>query len=182
MSPSVESALNTVKTALSNTSESLVHVEAMRVLGSAEKKSNDSNTNEQIHKHLARSLEETTDPAARRAIIDSMGHFLNTDSFDLLKGISQNDNADPYERYFAAIAIGNSKRPESIQLLKNLADTNSYHNLVARGAIEGLKIIVINSKDKRTKEELENFIIEKAKLAKDSRLRRTCTSALGDIG
>lgn len=181
MSPSVESALNTVKRALPNTSESLVHVEAMRILGSADKKSNDSNTNEQIHKHLARSLEETTDPGARRAIIDSMGHFPNTDSFDLLKGISQNDNADPYERYFAAIAIGNSKRPESIQLLKNLADTISYHNLVARGAVEGLKIIVINSKDKRTKEELENLIIEKAKDTKDSRLRRTCASALGYI-
>jgi HEAT repeat protein len=63
-----------------------------------------------------------------------------------------------------------------------LTDTTSYHNLEARGAIEGLKIIAINSEGKRIKEDIENFVIEKVKHSAESRLRRSVTSVLGYLG
>jgi HEAT repeat protein len=62
-----------------------------------------------------------------------------------------------------------------------LADSISYHNLVARGAIEGLKILAIDSKDESVRPDVENFVIQKTKFAEESRLRRTATSVLGYI-
>jgi len=60
-------------------------------------------------------------------------------------------------------------------------DATSYHNLAARGSIEGLKIIAINS-DEETKEDIENFMIEKIKRTEESRLRRSAVSSLGYVG
>jgi aminopeptidase N len=177
ISPHTKSALNAMKMALPNDGEWPVSVEAARLLKASIQ--NDDNANKQTHEKLAKSLGETTDPRVRRAIIDSMGHFKKINSFDLLKIIVQNEDADPYERYFAAVAIGNTEHTESLSLLKSLADTTSYHKLVARGAIEGLKIIAINSKDEGTKEEIQKIIVEKTKDMKESRLRRAATSALG---
>jgi aminopeptidase N len=135
----------------------------------------------QAHQELIKLLEESIDPKDRRTILDALGHFRNTDIFDLLKSIAENKGADPYERYFAAIAIGNTENKESLQFLKDLSNASSYHNLVARGSLEGLKIIDINSSNENLKEEIENFIIEKARTAKESRLKRTATSSLGYI-
>ncbi len=115
-------------------------------------------------------------------LIDSLGNFRKIDSYNLLKDILQDDNADPYERYSAAVAISKTGHPESYSLLKRMIDSNSYHNLVARGAIEGLKIISINSEDKHIKKDVEDFIIEKTKHITESRLRRNIASVLGYLG
>ena len=180
ISPSSKLALNIMKSATPDNSEWRVSVEATRLLNASLEKG-DNSAHEQTYEHLARSLRETNDSRVRRAILDSMGNLKGMNSFDLLKAIVQDIKADPYERYFAAIAIGNTGHKEALPLLKRMVDTMSYHNRVACGAIEGLKIIAINTKDNSKKEEVENFIIEKTMVAKESRLRRTATSSLGYI-
>jgi aminopeptidase N len=180
ISPSSKLVLENMKMTLSKDSQWPVSVEAMNALNSSLQR--DNNSDEQDYEYLKKTLEETSDPKIRRVVIDSMANFRKIDSFDLLKKIVQNDNADPYERYSAAIAISNTGHEESLALLKALTDTTSYHNLVARGAIEGLKIIAIDSKDKRIKEDVESFVIKKAKDSTESRLKRNTTSALGYLG
>jgi len=138
-----------------------------------------ASSDKEAHEQLIIMLAESKDPKARRTILDALGHFKNMDSFDILKSIVENKDADPYERYFAAIAIGNIENEESLQFLKEISNIDSYHNLVARGSVEGLKILAINSTDAHIKEELEGFIIEKTNSVKESRLKRTATSSLG---
>src|SRR5919107_2048148 len=173
-------ALHSMKMTLSKDSPWPVSVEAIKAVSTSLQR--DNNGDEQAYEYLKKSLEEISDPRIRRVIIDSIGSLSKRDSFDLLKRIVENDNADPYERYYAAIAISNTGHVESLPLLKRLTDTTSYHNLEARGAIEGLKIIAINSEGKRIKEDIENFVIEKVKHSAESRLRRSVTSVLGYLG
>jgi aminopeptidase N len=178
--PASKAALSAIDLLLLNSNRKQFTAKATEPNASSQIDKNDD-TDEQAYRYLVNSLKETSDPGIRRKILDSVGHFRKTDSFDLLKGILQNDDGDPYERYFAAVSIGNTEHAESLHLLKTMAETNSYHNLVARGAIEGLKIIAINSKDKTSKEEVVDFIIDKIKSVKESRLRRAATSSLGYI-
>ena len=180
ISPSSKDAFSAVNSLLLNINKKQFSAKATKSNASSQIDKN-GDTDEQAYQYIVNSLQETSDPGIRRKILDSIGHFKKIDSFDLLKGILQNDEGDPYERYFAAIAIGNTEHAESLQLLKTMADTHSYHNLVARGSIEGLKIIAINSKDETTKEEVKDFIIDKIKDMKESRLRRAAASTLGYI-
>ncbi|MPZ06064.1 MAG: hypothetical protein GEU26_06540 [Nitrososphaeraceae archaeon] len=172
-------ALEIMKTVLSKKYlSSSVRIEAIKVLDSS---IITGNTDDEAYEYLKQAIKETNDPEVRKEIIGSIGNFKKIDSFDLLKEIAENEKANPYERYSAAIAISNTGHEESIPLLKSLANTTSFHNLVARGAIDSLKIIAINSNEVIRKD-IEIFIIEKAKNTEESRLRRTATSALGYLG
>ena len=179
ITPSSKLALNIMKRAKPDNSEWRVSVEATKLLNASLEKG-DNSTHVQAYEHLVRLLQETSDSRVRRATIEAIGNLKEMNSFDLLMEIVQDNNADPYERYFAAIAIGNTDHKEALPLLKKMAETSSYHNRVACGAIEGLKIIAINSKDNGVKGEVESFIIEKT-MHPESRLRRTATSSLGYI-
>jgi aminopeptidase N len=137
-----------------------------------------TNKNNEDYEYVKKSLQETTDPQKRTVMIDEIGNFQKKESYILLKGILEDDNADPYERYSAAIAIANTGHEQSISLLKRMSENPSYHNLVARGCIEGLKIIGIRSNEE-VKEDIENFIVEKMRKTKESRLKRNAASALG---
>jgi aminopeptidase N len=176
--PSSKMALENMKTVLSKEYLSSVRIEALKVLGSS---LIPGNSNDEAYEYLKQAIKETNDPRIRKEIIDSIGNFKKIDSFDLLKEIAQNEKANPYERYSAAIAISHTGHEESISLLKSLASTTSFHNLVSRGAIDSLKIIAINSNEV-VRKDIEIFIIEKAKNTEESRLRRTATSALGYLG
>lgn len=139
------------------------------------------NKNNEDYEYVKKSLQETKDPQKRKAMIEEIGNFQKVESYVLLKEILQDDNADPYERYSAAIAIANTGHEESVSLLKRMSENTSYHNLVARGCIEGLKIIAIKSNE-AVKEDIENFIVGKLRKNKDSRLKRSAASALGYLG
>lgn len=133
------------------------------------------------YEYLKKSLQETKDPTMRKVLIEGIGNFKKMESYALLKEIIQDENADPYERYSAAIAIANTGHEESLSLLKTMSDHSSYHNLVARGCIEGLKIIAIKSEE-ASKQDIGNFIVEKMRKTKESRLKRSAASALGYLG
>lgn len=174
-SPHVKMAINVMDKVLRNDQKSRSFVKIPDLTRLIENASSDK----KAHEQLVRMLAESNDSKARRTILDALGHFKNMDSFDILKSIVENKDADPYERYFAAIAIGNIENKESFQFLKEISNINSYHNLVARGSVEGLKIFAINSTDDQVREEVEELLIEKTKTVKESRLKRTATSSLG---
>jgi HEAT repeat protein len=171
-------ALENMKTVVSKKYPWSVHIESIKVLDASLRT---DNTNDESYEYLKQAIKDTNDLRIRREIIDPIGNFKKIDSLEFLKEIVQNEKADPYERYSAALAVSNTGHEESIPLLKILANTTSFHNLVARGVIDGLKIIAINSNEVIRKD-IENFIIEKAKDTDESRLRRTATSALGYLG
>jgi hypothetical protein len=60
-------------------------------------------------------------------------------------------------------------------------EKTSYKNIIARGGVEGLKIIGIESDRKETIDDIESILIEKSKIGNESRLRQTATSSLGYI-
>jgi aminopeptidase N len=114
------------------------------------------------------------------SLVDALGSFSKTDSFDLLKPILENDDEGANVQYAAAIAIAKSGNDEkTIPLLSKLLEKQSYKNIVARGSIEGLKIIALESPKRERRESIETMLIEKSKTGNDARVRQTATSALG---
>jgi len=63
--------------------------------------------------------------------------------------------------------------------LSKLLDKKSYKNIVARGAIEGLKIVALESPKREMRDNIETKLIEKCKTGNDARVRQSATSALG---
>jgi len=116
----------------------------------------------------------------KEAIVQALGSFSKADSFDLLKLILENDNESANVQYAAAVAIARSVSEEkTIPLLSALLDRKSYKNIVARGGIEALKIVSLESTKKETIDTVESILIEKSKRGNDDRIRQAATSALG---
>jgi len=136
--------------------------EAAKVLGSAKTD------------HAYEALKECLSvghPKTRRAVVKALGEFKKVEALELLEPILQND-----ESYFvesdAAIAIGKTKSKLAIAILKKTAETTSFQNIVAQGAISGLKEF---ADDK----EVAEFILEKSGYGNHYRLREAATFALG---
>ena len=111
-------------------------------------------------------------PKARRAVVKALGEFRKEETLELLRQILQGD-----ESYFvesdAAIAIGKTKIKQAIAILKRTAaETTSFQNIVAQGAITGLKEF---AGDK----EVAEFILEKSRYGNHHRVREAATFALG---
>jgi aminopeptidase N len=109
-------------------------------------------------------------PKARRAVIRALGEFKREESLAVLKPRLQD------ESYFveseAAIAIGKTKSTQAPAILKKAADSTSFQNVVAQGAIAGLKEF---AGDK----EIAAFLVEKTKYGNHHRVREAATFALG---
>jgi aminopeptidase N len=111
-------------------------------------------------------------PKVRRVVVRALGEFKREESLELLKPVLQND-----ESYFvmseAATAIGKTKSRQAIAILKKAAtETTTFQNVVAQGAIAGLKEF---AGDK----EIAEFITERSKYGNYHRVRETATFALG---
>jgi aminopeptidase N len=80
------------------------------------------------------------------------------------------------ESYFvkseAATAIGKTKSRQAIAILKKATETTTFQNVVAQGAIVGLKEFAGNK-------EIAEFIIERSKYGNYHRVREAATFALG---
>ncbi len=113
---------------------------------------------------------KVTHPKARRAVVRAMGEFRREETIRLLKPHLHE------ESYFVesevATAIGKTKSAEGMTLLKKALDTTSFQNVVAQGAIAGLKEF---ADDK----EIASLFVEKSKYGNHHRIREAATFALG---
>jgi HEAT repeat protein len=122
------------------------------------------------------------DPKIRLAIENAIGKFGNADSFELLKQILESKDASYHEQQASAIAIARTGKEQSLPILQKLVDTTTFRNIVAQGAIDGLKIVALDSKDNRIINNIEDLLINKTRYGNESRLRRAAASALGYLG
>ena len=75
----------------------------------------------------------------RRTIVRAVGEFKKEDSFDLFKSILIHKDQSYFVEAEAATAIGKIKNRRSIHILKKVIETASFQDIVAQGAINGLK-------------------------------------------
>lgn len=110
-------------------------------------------------------------PKARRAVVKAMGEFRKEETLELLRPVLQKD-----ESYFveseAATAIGKTKSMQAIPILKKAALTDTFQNVVAQGAIAGLKEFA-------GEKEIAGFLVEKSRYGNHHRVREAATFALG---
>ncbi|MEW6604651.1 MAG: M1 family aminopeptidase, partial [Thermoproteota archaeon] len=110
-------------------------------------------------------------PKARRAVVRALGEFRKEETLELLKPVLQKD-----ESYFveseAATAMGRTRSRHVIPILKKATATESFQNVVAQGAIAGLKEFP-GDKD------IANFLMEKSRYGNYHRVREAATFALG---
>jgi aminopeptidase N len=109
-------------------------------------------------------------PKARRAVIKAIGNFKRQETVDLVR---------PYlhdESYFveseAMTSIGRTKSKEAIAILKKGVETSSFQNIVAQGAIAGLK-------EFQDDKEIAALLVEKSQYGNHHRVREAATFALG---
>jgi aminopeptidase N len=110
-------------------------------------------------------------PKARRAVVKAIGEFKKEETLELLRPVLQKD-----ESYFveseAATAIGKTRVKQAIPILKKATATNTFQNIVAQGAIAGLKEFA-------GEKEIADFLMEKSKYGNYYRTREAATFALG---
>ena len=110
-------------------------------------------------------------PKVRRAVVKAIGEFKKEESLELIRPLLQDDESY-FVRSEAAIAMGKTKSKVAIDILKEAAETTTFQNVVAQGAIAGLKEF---TSDK----EVAEFITEKSKYGNYHRIREAAVFALG---
>jgi aminopeptidase N len=128
----------------------------------------------------------TLPPQVRRALVSALGRFEKNESLDILKPFLSEQSY--FVEQQAAIAIGRSsknlpsdshEKKSMLQLLKDFANTTTtFQNLLARGAIDGLKEFS-RDEDEQIVKDVADFIVDKSNYGNDYWMRRTATSALG---
>ncbi|MDQ3807129.1 MAG: HEAT repeat domain-containing protein [Thermoproteota archaeon] len=111
-------------------------------------------------------------PKVRRAIVKAIGEFKKEESLELVKPLLQDDDESYFVRSEAATTIGKTKSKVAINILKKAAETTTFQNVVAQGAIAGLKEFISNK-------EVAEFMIEKSRYGNHHRIREAATFALG---
>jgi aminopeptidase N len=110
-------------------------------------------------------------PKIRRAVVKAIGEFKKEESLELIRPLLQDDGSY-FVKSEAATAIGKTKSKSAIAILKKATETTTFQNIVAQGAIAGLKEF---TGDK----EVAEFMIEKSKYGNYHRIREAATFALG---
>lgn len=110
-------------------------------------------------------------PKARRAVVRALGESRKPEVIPILRPLLQND-ASYFVQSEAATAIGKAKNRQSIPVLKKAVDTASFQNIIAQGAISGLKEF---AGDK----EIAAFLVQKSSYGNHHRIREASTFALG---
>jgi aminopeptidase N len=109
-------------------------------------------------------------PKARRAVVKALGGFRREETIELLAPYSRD------ESYFVEsevmTAIGRTRSKNAVPVLKKGVQTTSFQNIVAQGAIAGLKEFP-DDKD------IASLLVEKTKHGNHHRVREAATFALG---
>jgi len=146
--------------------------EAATILGTIRDSDNTS------HKVLIECLSSITNARIRFAIVNAIDTFTNVDDFGILKNIIENNNNESYfVRNAAANSIG--RYDHSLPILKELIERESFLGLISRGALTGLRKIVLRTQDKKLIESIRDIYINKSKIGLYFRIRRTAISCLG---
>jgi aminopeptidase N len=122
--------------------------------------------------HAYRALEKclrVSHPKARRAVVKALSEFRRHETITMLK---------PYlheESYFVesevVTAMGRTKSTDAVPILKKATETTSFQNIVAQGAISGLKEFP-DDKD------IASLLVEKSRQGNHHRVREAATFAL----
>ena len=110
-------------------------------------------------------------PKIRRAIVRAVGEFKKEDSFDLFKSILLHKDRSYFVEAEAATAIGKIKSRQSIPILKKAIETASFQDIVAQGAMTGLKEFMGDK-------EIAALLIKKSRYGNNHRVRETATFSL----
>ena len=109
-------------------------------------------------------------PKTRRAVIKSLGEFRKSETVGLLNEIIEGDPS-----YFvqseAATAIGKTRDGSAVPLLKRAVESSSFQNIIAQGAIAGLKEFADDN-------EIVQMLVEKTRYGNHHRVREAGTFAL----
>jgi aminopeptidase N len=111
-------------------------------------------------------------PKVRRAIVKAIGEFKKEELVELIRPLLQDEDESYFVRSEAATAIGKTKSKMAIDILKKATETTTFQNVVAQGAIAGLKEFIGDK-------EVAEFMIEKSKYGNYHRIREAATFALG---
>ena len=115
----------------------------------------------------------------KEAVIQALGSFSKNGTFDLLKPIIENDTESDSVLSAAAIAISKSGKEEVLPVLAHLLEKKSYKSIVAKGAIEGLKITAIESGSSKKVDYIVSMLHEKCKVEEDPLIRQKAISVPG---
>jgi aminopeptidase N len=171
-----------------------VSLEAANTLGSYNEKNNYAKSN-RAYSALVSCLNKEQifsrlHPEIKQAIVRNIGQFERKESINLLKPLLYEQNESYFVRANVAIAIGksikdaisssldNADKEKTISQLKDIVKTSkSFRNVIANGAIDGLKEL---SKDKNTDTvvDIANFLIENTNSQNEYFKRLAATSAL----
>jgi aminopeptidase N len=110
-------------------------------------------------------------PKVRRAVVKAIGEFKKEESLETIRPLLLDDESY-FVRSEAAKTIGKTKSNAAIGILKKATETITFQNVVAQGAIAGLKEFTSNK-------EVAEFIIEKSKYGNYHRVREAAVFALG---
>jgi aminopeptidase N len=125
----------------------------------------------------------------KRSIIKNIGIFEREESINLLEPFvcQENDEESDFVKSSAATAIGKSsknslsdtKKHRIVPLLKKLIETtNTFQNILATGAIDGLKELSKDN-DENIVINIADFLVENTQYKKDYFIRSSATAALG---
>ena len=174
----------------------MVRVIAANTLGSYAS-SKDENIKSKVYQSLNELFRKNTEgkgqhlstlpPQVRRALVSALGRFEKNEFLEILKPFLSEQSY--FVEQQAAIAIGrrsknlpsdSDEKKSMLQLLKkDLANTTTtFQNLLARGAIDGLKEFS-RDEDEQIVKDVADFIVDKSNYGNDYWVRRTATSALG---
>jgi len=171
-----------------------VSIEAANTLGSYHEKHNYAKANK-AYEALFSCLDKEEKifsrlhPEIKQAIVRNIGQFEREESINLLEPLLHLQNESYFLRANAATAIGkssknkissldNMKKEKIIALLKETVIlSKSFRNVIANGAIDGLKEFS-KDKDKDMVVDIANFLIENTNSNNEYFKRLSATSAL----
>ena len=169
-----------------------VSIEAANTLGSFHDKNNYEKSNKAYQILMSilknRALFDRLRPEIKKAIVKNIGLFERPESVDSLESFIDISNTDSlFVKSAAATAIGKSckglhnklEKERIISYLKKIVvSTNAFQNILATGALEGLKELSME-KDKDTYLEIVNFFLENTAQSKEYFVRAKATASLG---
>ena len=168
-----------------------VAIEAANTLGSFYDKNNYEKSDNSYQCLVSILSSKSTFDALRsevkKAVIRNIGIFERVESISLLKDVIHGSRDESnFVRSSAATALGKSSKEveevknkfQVISLLKNLVEgTETFQNVLATGALEGLKELATD-KDNQIRIEVANFFLENTLESKDYFVRAQATSNL----